>query len=245
LVEAIRLRQAVLFAGAGISFPSLGIAGSGIMEAIGAKIAQDYPGYDPRERTFEDVCDEFVAINDRTALVNQIAAQIPQNATPTPAHILAVQLFRFIVTTNWDLLFEQAYRQVGQGYQVLSAESDAPNFSYDQHNLLKIHGSVDRPQTIVATTDDYEAYAETHKILLDRLADLLYTNTIVFVGYGLRDEHVRHLISTVRRERGAWARKAYAVGFFDPVRSVLLKSRDIVVIESTADEVLTEIQARL
>ena len=172
-------RQAVIFAGAGISFASLGIAGAGLRDVIGAQIAQDYQGYDPAQRSFEDVCDEYVAINDRTGLVNKIAAQIPKNAPPTPAHVSAVETFRFIVTTNWDLLFEAAYQQIGEGYHVLAHESDAPNFNYDQHNLLKLHGSVDRPLTIVATTDDYESYADTHKQLLDRVGELLHSNTVL------------------------------------------------------------------
>lgn len=244
LVKAVRDRQAVLFAGAGISRQALGIGGVEVRDAIGVQIEGDYPGYDYTARTFEDVCDEFVAINDRTGLVNEIAALIPTNVPPTKGHVAAVEGFRFIVTTNWDLLFEEAYRQIGQGYQVLSSEADAPNFNYDQHNLLKIHGSADRPLTLVTTTDDYESYADTHPRLLDRVADLLFNNAVLFVGYGLRDEHVRRLLSRVRRQRGDWARRAYAVGYYDEVRTKLLESRNIQVIEGDADDVLVELFAR-
>jgi hypothetical protein len=112
LVKAVRDRQAVLFAGAGISRQALGIGGVEVRDAIGAQIEGDYPGYDYSTRTFEDVCDEFVAINDRTGLVNEIAALIPTNVAATKGHVAAVEGFRFIVTTNWDLLFEEAYRQI-------------------------------------------------------------------------------------------------------------------------------------
>src|SRR5207248_3039437 len=126
-------------------------------------------------------------------LVNRLAELIPKNVAPLPSHVAAVQTFRFIVSKNWDLLFEAAYCQINQGYQILSSEEDAPNFSYDQHNLLKIHGSVDRPLTLVATTDDHEAYPDTHPRLLERVGELLWNNTVLFVGYSLRDEHVRRL----------------------------------------------------
>jgi hypothetical protein len=215
-----------------------------LRDRIGAEIAKDFPQYDPSTRTLEDVCDEFVAINDRISLVNELAAQIPKDAPPSGAHLAAVGAFRFIVTTNWDLLFEAAYKQIGQGYQVLASEEDAPNFNYDQHNLLKIHGSVDRPLTLVATTDDYESYADTHSGLLDRVGGLLDNNVLLFVGYGLRDEHVRRLLSTIRRKRGQWARKAYAVGFFDEVRTQLLDSRDIKVLEADAQAFLPDLVGR-
>lgn len=227
LVEAVKQRQAVLFAGAGISYPVLGILANDVRDSIGEEIKKDYPDYDYNRRSFEDVCDEYAALNDRITLVNRLAAIIPQDALPTPNHVAAVEAFRFIITTNWDLLFEAAYRQIGRGYNVLSSNDDAPNFNYDQHNLLKIHGSVDRPLTLIATSEDYESYVETHKDLFDRITDLLYSNTILFVGYGLRDEHIRQLLTRIRLQRGPWARRAYAVGYFDEVRTRLLDKRNI------------------
>jgi NAD-dependent SIR2 family protein deacetylase len=241
LVDAVRNRQAVLFAGAGISWKAIGFGGLYIRDQLGAQIKRDYPDYDYQSRSVEDVCDEYMVLNDRIVLVDRLAALIPQDKAPQESHIAAVKAFRFIVTTNWDLLFESAYRKINQHYQVLSEDADAPMFNYDQHNLLKIHGSVDRPVSLVATTDDYENYAETHARLLAKMAELLQNNTVLFVGYGLRDEHVRHLLSQVRRQRQQWTRKAFAVGFFDEVRTKLLASRQIEVITADADEFLVEL----
>jgi hypothetical protein len=231
LVDAVKQRQVVLFAGAGMSFPALGILGRHVRDTVGADIRRDFPDYEPAERSFEDVCDEYAVLNDRQALVNRLAGLIDQTAKPTASHIAAVSAFRFIVTTNWDLLFEAAYRHIGQHYQVLSSEGDVPNFDYDQHNLLKIHGSADRPLTLVTTSEDYESYPDTHAGFLDRLTQLLHNNTVLFVGYALRDEHLRRLLTRIRRQRQAWARRAYAVGFFDDVRKRLLGSRKIEVID--------------
>ena len=201
LIDAVKNRQAVLFAGAGISWKAIGFGGLYVRDQPGMQIKRDYPSYDYESRSVEDLCDEYAALNDRIALVDRLAALIPQDKTPQESHVASVKTFRFIVTTNWDLLFEAAYRKINQHYQVLSQDADAPLFSYDQHNLLKIHGSADHPVSLVATTDDYENYAETHARLLDKVAELLQNNTVLFVGYGLRDEHVRHLLSRIRRNR--------------------------------------------
>jgi NAD-dependent SIR2 family protein deacetylase len=241
LVDAVSNRQAVLFAGAGISWKAIGFGGAYIRDQLGMQIKRDYPDYDYGARSLEDVCDEYVALNDQITLVDRLAALVPQDREPQQSHLAAVKAFRFIVTTNWDLLFEAAYRKINQHYQVLSQDADAPMFNYDQHNLLKIHGSGDRPLSLVATTDDYENYAETHAKLLDRVAELLQNNTVLFVGYGLRDEHVRRLLSRIRGKRQQWTRKAYAVGFFDEVRTKLLASRQIEVIRADADEFLSEL----
>ena len=244
LTEAVKQRQAVLFAGAGISVQSIQVTGNTVRDAIGLKIQLDYPDYQFGMRSIEDVCDEYAALNDRMMLVNELAALIPKNASPLPSHIAAVKAFRFIVTTNWDLLFEAAYRQIGQGYQLLAREQDAPSFNYDQHNLLKIHGSADSPLTLIATSEDYEGYSDTHHDLLARVSDLLYNNTVLFVGYGLRDEHVRRLLTRIRLERGDWARRAYAVGFYDEVRTKLLNKRNIEVLPYSAEDFLPELVSR-
>ena len=228
LVEDVRQQQAVLFAGAGMSYPSLGILASHLRDTIGSVIQQDYREYNFEHRTFEDVCDEYVALYDRPRLVGRLAAEIPRDANPTPSHIEAVKAFRSIITTNWDLLFEEAYRQTGQVFNVFSSNEDALDFRYEQpHNLLKIHGSVDRPQTLIVTSEDYESYADTHDRLLDVVARLLDNTTVLFVGYGLRDQHVRQLLTRIRRTKGDWARRHYAVGYFDRVRTRLLAARKI------------------
>jgi hypothetical protein len=244
LVNAVQSRQVVLFAGAGISQIALNVSGRSLKEALGADIRKNYSDYDVTERTFEDVCDEWSALNDKVGLVFRIAELIPKNATPLPSHLVAVEAFRFIITTNWDLLFEEAYRTAMPHYHRIVAESDVPGFNFDQHNLLKIHGSVDQPTSMVATTEDYEAYPDTHSGMLRCVADLVSNNTVLFVGYGIRDEHVRRLLAFVRRTRGQWSRRAYAIGFYDSVRTRALDRRNIEVLPYDAADVLPEIVRR-
>ena len=76
------------------------------------------------------------------------------------------------------------------------------------------------------------------------MTEVLHNDVVLFVGYGLRDEHVRRLLSKLRRVRGQWARKAYAVGFYDEVRSRLLASRGIETIDADAAEFLPELARR-
>lgn len=245
LIDAIAQRSAVLFAGAGMSARSLGFAGRYVRDQIGSHIQRDYPDYDYSVRSFETVCDEYAALNDKQTLVNLLAGIIPQNALPQVSHEVAVKRFRFIVTTNWDLLFEAAYRKAGQSYQVLSSNSDAPNFNYDQRNLLKIHGTCDRPLTLVATTEDYEAYSDSHRDIERHVTDLVDNNTVVFVGYGFGDEHIRHILARVTRRRGQFARRSFAVGHYDAVRVKALEKRNIEVIDMDADAFFAELDTRI
>lgn len=244
LIDAVKQRQAVLFAGAGISYASVKVGGLELKNLVGEEIKKDFPAYDYQPRSLEDVCDEYEVLNDRNGLVGLLASFIPQSAAPLPGHISAVNSFRFIITTNWDQLFESAATQLGHRYHILSQESDAPMFNYDQHNLLKIHGSVDRPQSMVCTTEDYEGYADSHPQLLNHVATLLDNYTVLFVGYGMRDEHLRRLFHQIRQKRGNFKRKNYIVGYYDDVRTRLLESRSMKVIQEDAVAFLTELENR-
>ena len=155
LVNAVRGRQAVLFAGAGLSVETIGVRAVDVRDAIGAQIANDYPGYDYAARSIEDVCDEYVAINDRLGLVNELAALIPKNAAPSAG---ASGGRRFLPVHRHDELGSALRGRVpadraglpgacGRGRRAATSASTSTN-------LLKIHGSVDRPLALIATTDD-------------------------------------------------------------------------------------------
>ena len=57
LLDAARRRELVLFAGAGISWQSLGFGGEYLRDQIGEEIRRDFPDYDVQSRSLEDVCD--------------------------------------------------------------------------------------------------------------------------------------------------------------------------------------------
>ena len=46
LLDAVKQRQAVLFAGAGISWKAIGFGGEHVRDELGAEIKKDYPNYD-------------------------------------------------------------------------------------------------------------------------------------------------------------------------------------------------------
>jgi hypothetical protein len=245
LIDAAKRKEVVLFAGAGISYASVKVGGLELRNLVGEEIKKDYPAYDYNNRSFEDVCDEYEILNDRNRLVGLLASLIPQNVAPLQSHIASVNTFRFIITTNWDQLFESASNQLSHRYHILTEEADASMFNYDNHNLLKIHGSIDRPRSLVCTTDDFEGYADTHANLLNHVANLIDNYTVLFVGYGMRDEHLRRLFYQIRRKRGSFQRRHYIVGFYDEVRKKLLEARTMTVINADAAEFLAELDLKV
>ena len=61
----------------------------------------------------------------------------------------------------------------------------------DRVTLVKMHGCVSAPDTIVVTRDDYETYAQHHPAIVTYLQSLLATRTFLFVGFSLTDPNFR------------------------------------------------------
>lgn len=98
------------------------------------------------------------------------------------------------ITLNYDTLFELASADVGDPRTVI------PDSRVNgDHWLLKLHGSVTDPESIVLTRDDYLGYNASREALSAVVKATLITHHLLFVGFGLRDDHFHEIIHDVRR----------------------------------------------
>ncbi|TQM96340.1 SIR2-like protein [Ornithinimicrobium humiphilum] len=117
--------------------------------------------------------------------------------------LLAALRMRQSVTTNFDTALELAMRPVhGEDLRVMTrqwARSCSPW-------LLKLHGSVDRPEGIVLTRSQYERHEREGRPLYGLVQGLLMTSHLLFVGFSLTDsaylrlaEEVDHIYRSAAR----------------------------------------------
>ena len=98
------------------------------------------------------------------------------------------------ITLNYDLLFEKASTDIGDERTVI------PDSSVNGEKwLLKLHGSVNNPESIVLTRDDYLGYNASREALSAVVKATLITHHLLFVGFGLKDDHFHEIIHDVRR----------------------------------------------
>jgi hypothetical protein len=100
-----------------------------------------------------------------------------------------------VVTTNYDRLFEDASRAAGIPVRVLPGDAA----DEDRRWVLKMHGSIDRPEEIVLTREDYLRYEERRAALAGIVQALLITRHMLFVGFALRDENFHRIADAVRK----------------------------------------------
>lgn len=111
--------------------------------------------------------------------------------------LVATLQSREVVTTNYDTLYEAAVEGSGKKTAVLPFEP----VEHGEPWLLKLHGCIDHPDSIVLTRRDYLGVPASHGALFGLVQAMLLTRHMVFVGYSLTDEDFHHLVDEVRRAR--------------------------------------------
>jgi len=167
-------------------------------------------------------------------LRTQFAPESPVDYFLTPSHQALVDLdLPLLFTTNYDNLIERTY--LSRGVELI-VSSTAEQFIAHRnptpiHHLIKMHGSIDQPTTVVLTRDQYaRARIERHRIYEHLKLDI-EQSTYLFVGFSLTDPNVNVLLDDARLETGGQLPPSYTVlGRYDESTDIYYRSMGINVI---------------
>ncbi len=95
-----------------------------------------------------------------------------------------------IVTTNYDSFVEDFL-----GFNPLVGNDIILSNPYG--SVYKIHGSVDKPESIVLTKEDYESFDLGSELIKAQLISLFIHNPIIFMGYGMNDDDIKSILETI------------------------------------------------
>lgn len=140
----------------------------------------------------------------RPFLVAWLRERLGRVTEPTLAHrALAGLPVQTIVTTNYDLLVENALRQAGVAFQRVCTVADVLKLSSSARVLFKIHGSLDVDEAeaplVVTEEDFFEHFLLAESVAFDVLKAWFLTKVCVFVGFALSDPNFLHLFYLIRR----------------------------------------------
>ncbi len=198
LLDDLHNNRVVVFAGAGVSMGEP--AGLPNFKSLTNKIAKGTGDVKDDSENLE----QFLGrLHDRGVKVHRLAKiELSHDGLrPTPLHSDLLRLYRRdqsirLVTTNFDLLFEQAARDL---FNKAPDVFHAPLLPFgDQLNgIIHIHGSICHPDQMVLTDRDFgraylrEAWATRF------LLDLYDKFTFLFVGYRHRDTVMNYLVRSL------------------------------------------------
>ncbi|MFV2948468.1 SIR2 family NAD-dependent protein deacylase [Pseudomonas japonica] len=97
-----------------------------------------------------------------------------------------------VITTNYDKLSEQL---AGPD----RVQSIAPGMPIPRSSaavkVYHVHGSVDSPENLVVTSDDYFRFMNSDSYFSRKLSTILHENTVVILGYSLADTNLKRIIN--------------------------------------------------
>jgi hypothetical protein len=198
LIDEILKENCVLFLGAGIPLE----AGMPSSEELVRTL-----DYDPDKIPLTIAAQLFESKKGRSELYDRIkekfeeAANFAKPERASYPFITSIsQLNSLIVTTNYDKLLEKALEK--KTPLTISRGADLPLMIGRPHVIVKLHGDIDQPDTLIITQGDYARLAaRLHEPggFGSFLATLLATRRVIFVGFSMADEDfrlVREFIAT-------------------------------------------------
>tara|TARA_R110001606_G_scaffold398586_1_gene577997 strand:+ start:1182 stop:2624 length:1443 start_codon:yes stop_codon:yes gene_type:complete len=194
---------------------SLNDGNGAIFVGAGVSMAAGYPSW---SKLLEEIGDELGVrssdIQDLAALAqwsiqetgnsarikNVIKEQIGKDRdVPEVLETIARLPVKHIWTTNYDRLIERAFSATNCPIDAVSGSDDlALKPSSGATRLYKMHGSIERLDDIVISTDDYELYRRKRGAFLPLLHAQLTSMSMLFIGLSLTDPNVRHVLSLIR-----------------------------------------------
>ncbi len=214
LAQFARRSELVLFIGAGVSMGAGLSSWQGLLDALLSKVDVEVADVD-RFRQL-DVRDQGLLLRRHFSSPERYHA-VFEDVLATGRYSLGHGLLsslrtREAVTTNYDDLYELASRTANRTCAVLPYE---PVLNQDRW-LLKLHGSLERPDDMVLTRDDYLGLQARAGALFGVLQAMLMTRHMLFVGYSLTDDTFHRVMHEVRQaRRGVPGKVGTALVLFD------------------------------
>ena len=188
LLSALRNGELVVFAGAGVSMgkpaclPSFKELADKIAQGTGEVLQKG----ESEDRFLGRLHDKGVKVHERA--VRELSRNNPK---PTALHKNLLRLHQKseqvrVVTTNFDLLFEEAAQDIFGTVPKVSHAPELPR-ARDFNGIVHIHGDLNYPQGLVLTDKDFGRAYMTEGWATPFLVELFGHFTVLFVGYSHND----------------------------------------------------------
>lgn len=212
LLFNLKKQKLVPFLGAGAA---LGLDGAPGLPS-GGKLAETlasecgYPGSDTRDllRVAQYYALKFGELRLRESVNEKLS--LPEVQPGEVHNLLAGWPLKIVLTTNYDNLMERAFskKDKDSAKAIYQRDGDQEQIQtpprVEKPLVYKLHGSLEDIDSMVITEDNYIDFLisliEGNPKLPDAISAIFRSDSILFIGYGLKDWNIRVLLRYFRRD---------------------------------------------
>jgi hypothetical protein len=199
LIGAIRKRQAILFAGAGVSM-TVGLPSwRTLIEHIAEELDIDLSEFKETDLNYLTLA-EFYRLKQGS--IGPLRSWMDRNWTipedklkASRVHELICKLdFPIVYTTNFDRNLETSFKLHGRDYVKIVNAKDIARVREGVPQIVKYHGDFDDDDSIVIAETDYLERLSFESPLDIKFRSDALGKTILFIGYSMTDLNIRFLL---------------------------------------------------
>lgn len=240
LVDAVRDRRSILFAGAGVSM-AVGLPSwSQLIEHMRAELELDPADTDADYQTLAEYYRlQQGSIGALRSWMDRTWSVSEERVAKSRIHELLVALdFPILYTTNYDNNLEAAYRHHHRDFIKIVSARDLTRAREGQSQIVKFHGDFEDDQSLVLAETDYFDRLEFDSPLDVKFRADTLGRTLLFIGYSMSDLNIRLLLHKLWRTWSQSGRRQDRPPSFvyvsrpDRVRDAVLEQWGITVLAS-------------
>jgi len=214
--------RSVLIAGAGFSLPDDTVDDGVARSLTGAQINQDLvqrlsPSAASSASDLPTASGLYEKEHGQAALHDHITSlcrdYLPVSPRSHHKNVALLSTMRFIITTNWDRLFETAFRSVGTSYRSVLSDQDLSRIDFGGRNLFKLNGDFTLEHQSDGTLNidsagwasnpritkaELEAFGTECPALSEFLKSLSLSHRLIVVGLHPSDDMLQDLLKHIR-----------------------------------------------
>ncbi|MBV9225130.1 MAG: SIR2 family protein [Acidobacteriaceae bacterium] len=222
LVQAVREKKAILFAGAGLSC-TLGLP---LFDVLTSYLGSQLKLPDWERHDFPALAEYYLL---QTSASDELFQWMRKqwhrdniDITASRAHNCILDLnFPVLYTTNYDSWLECAYAARGVPFRKVLSVSDLAETSTSETEIIKFHGDFDDPSSIVLTESSFLRRMSLDGPLDIRLRSDSLARPLLFAGYSVSDPNIRYLLFKLQE---LWA--GYSEAWKKPKSYILMVERN-------------------
>ena len=137
---------------------------------------------------------------------------------------------RVILTTNYDTFIEDNFENNEiNPLKIYIGQKGLFQGGNGYHELYKIHGSIEEPNSMIITEEDYKEYDKNSILITSKIVSSLLNSPIIFIGYSLTDLNIKNII------------KNFSSSLDEKEKSLLSKRIIIIKWEKDEEDIIEEI----